>query len=150
MEINDILHGFNNDSDCDDDCMDNDCGFGNDCGCGNNGCGGGNNCGCGNNNICLIILLLVLCGGCGSQGGNGGCGNMGNNCCCCCCEKPKFKKCTETVYVPECGYPAYGYGNAGMGGNCGFGNESWWIIILLLLFCGGNGFGGNCGGCGNC
>ena len=87
-----------------------------------------------------------------------------NDCCCFCCEKPKFKKCKQTVYVPECmdslgayNYPMYdgGYGGYGGYGNCGGfggGNCLWWIIILLI-FCGG--FGGNCGfgnngcGCGN-
>ena len=33
--------------------------------------------------------------------------------------------------------------------NCFSGNNLWWILILILLFCncGGNSFGGN--GCGN-
>ena len=43
--------------------------------------------------------------------------------------------------------PAYGsYGNGGGFGN--FGGDGWWIIILLLVLCGGwgNGFGGGFGG----
>ncbi|WP_430834645.1 ground-like protein [Clostridium sardiniense] len=85
---------------------------------------------------------------------------MGYNdcCCCCCCEKPKFKKCKQTVYVPECmdglggygNYPASapGYGYGGFDGGCGFGGGGiWWLIIILLIFCGG--FGNNGCGCGN-
>ncbi|MDU1855294.1 MAG: hypothetical protein E6789_07320, partial [Clostridium baratii] len=103
---------------------------------------------------------LILCG-CGSQNRYGGYGNMSKNCCCCCCEQPKFKKCRQTVYIPECGFGNMGYGNMGYGnqgygnqgfdGGCGFGNGSWWWIIIILLFCcnGNNGFG-NCGNFGNC
>lgn len=35
--------------------------------------------------------------------------------------------------------PMYGGGNGGLGG---FGNDGWWLILLLLCF-GNNGFGGN-------
>ncbi len=155
MEINDILNGFNDCSDYNNcDCEDNLCGFS------NNNCGCNGFDGCGNNSWLLLILLLACCSrNNGYSGGYGGYGNMGYGfndcCCCCCCEKPKFKKCKQTVYVPEnnCGlmggynnYPGYGSGNDGFG----FGGDScWWIIIILLICCCGNNGFGNCG-CNNC
>ena len=42
--------------------------------------------------------------------------------------------------------PTYGYGNGGFGG---FGQDGWWILLLLLFAGGGWGFGGGFGGYGN-
>ncbi|WP_317310904.1 hypothetical protein [Clostridium thermobutyricum] len=147
MEINDILNGFN-ESDCDDsnscDCNNNrhhNDGCNDGC---NNGCNNFGNNGCNNNFFCWFILIILLCG---CNGNNRG--GRRNNCCCCCdcccdccCEKPRFKKCKETFYVPV--DPCFGMMNNNQGwGGFGCGN-SWFVwIILILICCCGSGFNGN-------
>lgn len=52
---------------------------------------------------------------------------------------------TDSTGVPA--YMPVGPAGAGNYGDCGFGNNgAWWIIVLLAMFGWGNGFGGNGGG----
>lgn len=119
MEINEILNGLGGQKD----------------NCNNSGFGG--------SWIWLILLFILFGSGCGggfgagAPGGYQGYAPVGDTYTCKC--KCKKNKCC-------CGsMPMYQPYAAQQGAGCGF--NSWWIIILLLFFCGGRGFGNNGCGC---
>lgn len=93
--------------------------------CNNNGnCGRG----FGGNNIIWIIVLLFLVGGAGFGGQNEGgvvCG----------CDPKHVKKLCKVGGATGTGYGGLGGFGGGLGGD---GGGIWVIIIILILFCGGN------------